>query len=169
MTIDSSNQKLFTMENSIEKIDGWLCHWTPKGYSVVGQSVWANPSDANSDLINNNIIDGRIVWILRGKAPVITKALRVQAAGAIGIVLVDSGKCTTFDQKCIPGADKTRGEYFAQYDKANYWKDLKIPIIFILLKDANSFASKLNLQNIMDINEYDIKTNTMNDDIKSEL
>lgn len=145
-TIDVSKQTVFSTEEQEVIYEGWRCHWSPKDFSVKGQSVWANPYDANTDLINNNIVDGRIVWILRGKSPVISKALRAQAAGAIGIVLVDGGKCTTFDQKCMPGADKSRGEYFAQYDKASYWIDLRIPVILVLLKDANSLAAKLNLK-----------------------
>ena len=169
MTIIFSKQKLFSSENPNVIFDGWRCHWTSNDYTVVGQSVWANPSDANSDLINKNITDGRIVWILRGNLPIISKALRAQSAGAIGIVLVDNGRCTTYDQKCIPGADKKRGEYFAQLDKASFWVDLKIPMIFVLLNDGNSLAAKLDLRiKIIETNSDAIKVDTMNN-IKNDL
>jgi hypothetical protein len=68
---------------------------------------------------------------------------------------VDNGQCThEFDQTCIPGADKRRGERFSQIDNPEAWlvhqfghceyaklmvfgfrRDIKIPTIFVLRKD----------------------------------
>lgn len=49
--------------------------------------------------------------VRRGEVPLVHKAAQVQAAGGLGIIIVDNGICTNgFDQFCCPGADKSRGE-----------------------------------------------------------
>ena len=34
--------------------------------------------------------------------------------GAIGAIIVDDGQCVAYNQHCLPGADKQRGEGFAR-------------------------------------------------------
>ena len=34
--------------------------------------------------------------------------------GAVGVIIIDDGQCVAYDQHCLPGADKQRGEGFAR-------------------------------------------------------
>ena len=45
----------------------------------------------------------------------------LQAAGAIGVLIVDDGRCQAFDQRCMPGAEKKHKEKFAIYDDSGPW------------------------------------------------
>lgn len=48
----------------------------------------------------------------RGGVPLVQKAAHAQAAGAYGVIVVDTaGRCDAgFNQFCCPGADKYKGE-----------------------------------------------------------
>ena len=48
----------------------------------------------------------RIVLVERGGVPLVDKVLRAQAAGALGVLITDTGYCKSFDQFCSAGADK---------------------------------------------------------------
>lgn len=124
---------------------GWSSHWSPRKFSVSSGSIWVDPPLANNDIINGNNLRGQIVWVLRGEIGIVFKIKRIQAAGAIGVIIVDDGKCTKFDQKCMPGADKSRGEGFAALDLEKQWKNIKIPIIFVLKDTALLFAKQIGL------------------------
>jgi hypothetical protein len=55
-------------------------------------------------------LNGWECWALgpRGDTGVIVTC--PQAAGGLGIIIVDDGICTSFDQYCCPGASKLQGE-----------------------------------------------------------
>jgi hypothetical protein len=57
-------------------------------------------------LKNHAACHGRIVLVERGGVPIVDKALAAQAAGALGVVVTDTGDCTTFNQVCSAGASK---------------------------------------------------------------
>jgi hypothetical protein len=65
---------------------------------------------------------GKIAIVQRGKIPIVTKAIHVQRAGAIACVILDNGICLNeFDQHCIPGSDKRKGDRFAVSDNPIEW------------------------------------------------
>ena len=73
----------------------------------------------------------KIVFVQRGEeVPIVTKVLDVQKEGAIGVVVVDDGRCERYDQLCIPGADKSRKEKFGAMDSPLLWSHVHIPVLF---------------------------------------
>jgi hypothetical protein len=124
---------------------GWSCHWSPRKFLVSSGSTWVDPPLANDNIVNGDNLRGQIVWVLRGEIGIVFKIKKIQAAGAIGVIVVDDGNCTKFDQKCMPGADKSRGEGFAALDIEKQWKNIKIPIIFVLKDEALLFANRIGL------------------------
>lgn len=42
-------------------------------------------------------------------------------AGAVGVIIVDDGTCTKFNQACVPGSSKVSGEGFAAADIEKAW------------------------------------------------
>lgn len=66
---------------------------------------------------------GKIAIVQRGKIPIVTKALHVQRAGAIACIILDNGICREFDQHCVPGSDKKKGDRFAVSDHPVDWYD----------------------------------------------
>lgn len=137
--IDNKEQKLrlfdFVTFSEMATIFGWCSHWNPD-FVAVGQAVWADPIRGDAALINHMDFVHRVAIFERGSVPFISKIRAAQAAGAIACVIVDNGFCShDFDQTCIPGADKKRGERFSQIDNPDAWRDIKIPAIFVLKKD----------------------------------
>ena len=46
------------------------------------------------------------------------------------MVVVDDGRCGSYDQSCLPGASKAHGERFAMEDHSIHWFDtLQLPLI----------------------------------------
>jgi len=84
--------------------------------------VLCQPEQADSDLLNAAQLQGKVVVTNRGGCAFIEKARRVVAAGARGLVIVN-----TDDTVCIPGGD---GEYCAG-----------IPVIMIKAQDADTLLS----------------------------
>lgn len=47
--------------------------------------------------------------------------MSLQNAGAIALVVVDDGRCESYDQRCLPGANREQGEGFAVVDVPAHW------------------------------------------------
>lgn len=124
---------------------GWPCHWSAKRLQAYGQPVWANPVLADIPLKNAADLYGGIAIIQRGIIPIVYKIRAVQTAGAIGVIIVDDGRCTAFDQLCMPGADLSRGEKFAVRDVEDPWLTIRLPVILLLRSDAANLFHKIGL------------------------
>lgn len=44
-----------------------------------------------------------------------------QQFGALALIVVDDGQCARYDQRCLPGADKSAGEGYAIEDIPAKW------------------------------------------------
>ena len=122
----------------------WKCHWSPSiPYVIVSNNVWADPSYADVVLTNENKISGNVAWVIRGNIGFVHKVKVLQKAGALAVIIVDNGKCTSFNQACIPGADKSRGENFALKDMSGPWENVRIPVYFMLYDDAIEVAKSI--------------------------
>ncbi len=66
-------------------------------------------------------MSGKIAVVQRGIVPIATKALHVQRVGAIACLVLDNGPCEEFDQRCVPGSDKVKGDRFAVTDDPEEW------------------------------------------------
>ena len=120
-------------------VSAWSSYWSPRGFKASGELadvVFAEPPGSSSSAIqvsNREEVEHRIAVVQRGGVPIVRLALAAQAAGAIAVVVVDSsGRCNGhFDQYCVLGADKTRGEFWAQVDLPRPWLDLRIPTVLV--------------------------------------
>ena len=86
---------------------------SPKAYHVSAEMVVADPpmldgtaGEDGSAFRNARAAHHRIVLVERGGVPLVDKVLRAQAAGALGVLITDTGYCKSFDQFCSAGADK---------------------------------------------------------------
>jgi hypothetical protein len=96
----------------------WSCHYSPKQFNLHhDQLVLAyNTTPTILDIENNIVVMKRSL-----ENPLVTQVLELQAQGALGVILVDNGSCNAYDQKCFPGADKSRDEGFAAQDDHSLW------------------------------------------------
>ncbi|CAN0456280.1 unnamed protein product, partial [Phaeothamnion confervicola] len=70
-----------------------------------------------------------------GGIPLVHKALRAQAAGALAVVVVDDGACRErFGQHCVPGSAPPEG--WASGDAAWPWQELHVPVVLVLGRDG---------------------------------
>lgn len=110
LTIHDRDQSLSIMGDDSSTLDVWSAHSSPKAFVVHGFLA-----HRDTDYV------GKIVAISRDDEPISVKVKRAQSAGAIACIIIDNGKCTSFDQKCMPGSDKSKGQYFADVDPPKAW------------------------------------------------
>jgi hypothetical protein len=116
----------------------WSSHHNPGHHDTIAEVVIADPPLADKPLVNAHQARHRLLLVDRGGVPILQKVRAAQDAGAIGVLIADSGKCNnTFDQICVPGADKTRSEGFARFDPAEKWSTVHIPVALIHKADAD--------------------------------
>lgn len=134
LTIDDNRQMISCRAvgsgNILSEIEGWSGHYT-LGVTVSGAVAWAVDDLALPDLA------GKIAIVRRGTTPLSVKARTVQEAGAIGMIVVDGSDfedafpCEAFDQGCVPGATKARGEGWGMQDVGTMWKNIHMPMILV--------------------------------------
>lgn len=128
----------------LKSVNLWKCHWSPSlPYTIVSRNVWADPLYVDSVLTNGDKISGNIAWVIRGKIGLVHKVIALQKANALAVIIVDNGKCVSFNQACIPGADKSRGENFALKDMSEPWENIRIPVYFMLYEDGIKVAETI--------------------------
>eukprot|EP00940_MAST-03C_sp_MAST-3C-sp2_P002402 g2402.t1 len=117
----------------------WAAHYSPRSFSVTAEVVRTDPPKATSKIENEAQIRDRIALIARGGAPLRTKVLHAQQAGAVAAVIYDNtGRCDKrFDQRCSPGADRSSNLGFAAQDTPESWSQLKIPAVLLRGADAD--------------------------------
>ena len=52
----------------------------------------------------------------------------------MAVVIVDeTSRCNggKFDQYCVYGADKSRGEGWGQVDRAKHWESVRVPVVMV--------------------------------------
>lgn len=115
------------------RFDVWAAHYSPRTHSVTSEAVLSDPRDAATPITNADIVRDRIAVIARGGAPLRTKILHAQRAGAVAAMIYDNtGKCDErFDQRCSPGGDKDGGTGFAAQDTPETWSDIMIPSVLL--------------------------------------
>ncbi|TMW55414.1 hypothetical protein Poli38472_013305 [Pythium oligandrum] len=126
------------------QFDVWSGHFSPRKFQVSSEIARADPFDASSPLVNAADVKDRVVIIARGNVPFVFKVYHAQLAGALGVIIGDfNGTChNRFDQRCVPGADRTRGEGFGLHDRHVLWQRIRIPFV-LALKEASTRLLKL--------------------------
>jgi hypothetical protein len=131
LQLNDSSETISCSDHPQHVLDAWSSHWSPKAFTVIGKAVYANPIWLDNDVKHPEALVDKIVIANRGSVPMALKAMRVQAAGGKGLIVIDDGPCKEFDQVCIAGSDKSRGEPWGRYDMGDYWKNLRIPVVLI--------------------------------------
>ena len=140
----SDSQELLSIATggaALRDAEVWASAFSPKTYDVTAEAVLAVPAEGHEPLRNADIVQDRIVVVMRGKVPLHVKVKHAQEAGALGVVIVDTGRCDAkFDQKCSQGADKSRGEGFAAEDDKDLWEKYHIPSVMVQRKHAKALG-----------------------------
>jgi hypothetical protein len=94
-------------------------------------AVWALPRMAEADLANASELVGKVALVDRGGVPAVEKARRVQNAGAVACVIVN-----TDDKSWRPGGHMPAGAA-----QADVGADITIPVIVVPLSASSAFGS----------------------------
>ena len=140
LQLNDSAQTLSCSDHSQYVVNAWTSHWSPKSFTIIGKAVYANPILLDSDVRRPETVVDKIVIASRGRVPLAHKAKRVQAAGGKGLIVIDDGLCEEYDQACVAGSDKSRGEAWGRYDMPEHWKDLRIPVILLRRGDERKLG-----------------------------
>ncbi|KAL3664505.1 hypothetical protein V7S43_010257 [Phytophthora oleae] len=131
----SNNEGSREVERTFE---AWSGHYSPRLFDVSAELVLADPPDASQPLRNTHAVRDRVLLAVRGGAPFVFKLHYAQRAGALGLIIADAnGSCAGgFDQSCVPGADKRRGEGFSARERHVLWSQAHIPSVLVLQEAA---------------------------------
>lgn len=134
----------------VTSMDVWSSYYSPMKFSVAGIPLHVeSPISSVPDISGENVFVGKVAILSRDGEPISAKARYMQSVGAIGCIVVDTGKCVDYDQKCFPGSHKGRGEYFGEVDPPKAWNSIRIPVVFILNnKASDSFFDSLSVATI---------------------
>ncbi|KAJ0412084.1 hypothetical protein ATCC90586_004004 [Pythium insidiosum] len=126
----------------------WAAHFSPRRFVVSSELVLADPLDASEPLRNAEQVRDRVVLVTRGTVPFVFKIHHAQLAGALGVVIADvNGVCQrTFDQGCVPGANKRNREGFGAQDRHSLWNRIHIPSVLVLQEESQKLLSLLGAQ-----------------------
>merc|ERR1712196_556431 len=102
-----------------------------------------DPEYAEDELSNTEEVKGAVVIVRRGKVPFLTKAKQASRAGALGLIIVDDGRCSGEDdyvwddksQLCVVGSVRGNGDGFAREGHPEGWQNVNIPA-FLVLKES---------------------------------
>ncbi|KAG7395293.1 hypothetical protein PHYBOEH_003960 [Phytophthora boehmeriae] len=130
----------------VRSFEAWASHHSPRIFDVSAELVLADPPDASGPLRNAHAVRDRVVLALRGGVPFVFKLHYAQRAGALGLIIADAnGSCSgSFDQSCVPGADKGRREGFAAQERHRLWDQARIPCVLVLQDAAKDLLERLN-------------------------
>ena len=109
--------------------DGLTALQGEKDYKLTSFLVYAMPNDVSRAPMNADEVRGNIAICHRGSVPMVHKILTLQAAGALGVVLVDDGSCRDALDCGRAGSPRLGG--FAPKDDAAAWRKVAIPAVFV--------------------------------------
>lgn len=104
----------------------------PPAITVTGKLIYSVPNHADSEVIyNGHNLYNNIALVERGKVSILEKCIRLQSYGAIGVVIMDDGRCNDDLTYCGPRAGGVGEGGFAPHDDPKLWKDINIPVFLI--------------------------------------
>ena len=116
-----------------------LSVWDP----FLAELVYGVPNDGSEAFVN--ALGGAVVLVDRGGGvSLVDKVLRAQEAGAIAVVIADTGECSpTFECGRALGS-RAEGK-MAHRDGREVWEDVFIPCVLITRQDADRLRAQLTL------------------------
>ncbi|KAA0153957.1 hypothetical protein FNF31_06359 [Cafeteria roenbergensis] len=127
----------------------WAAAHGPPSFDIEAELVYSVPNDASEPLVNP--VRGAAVLVERGGAPIITKVIHAQEAGAVAVIVIDTpGDCSEAFE-CGRLGSSSGGTGFAAADPASRWQHVIIPVALV----TRGTAQRLVLQ--MDATEMHIE------------
>ena len=121
-----------------------------KEYNIKGELIYGVPNFGEIDnMLNRLEFKERIVMVKRGKVSLQIKAINIQRGGAIGLIIVDDGKCNEEFTQCGPMAGSVQDGGFAPSDKESVWNKIKIPVLLITQQSAQKLWPFMDISKIM--------------------
>ena len=131
-------------------ISGLVPRFGLKEYFVSAQLVYCIPNLADSKIINEDQLNGRIVVVDRGSVSLYEKVLRIQGSGAVGIIIADDGQCNDMFTYCGQKAGSVRDGGFAAHDYfSESWRLIKIPVLLVTSKTAEAIRRLMPVERIL--------------------
>ena len=129
---------------------GLLPRYGTKDYLVSGEVIYCIPNLADTPtLINGHHVRDRIAFVDRGGNSLLEKATKLQAAGAIGIIIADDGQCDEQFFHCGVRAGSAPEGGFAAHDHMNEgWKSITIPVLLVTLNTAEKIRRIMPIEKI---------------------
>jgi hypothetical protein len=120
-------------------------------FSKTGELVYCVPNYGEKErLLNSHQLDGRIVFVERGKVSLLEKVLRIQhQSEAIAIIIADDGSCDESFHNCGPRAGSVNDGGFAAYDDELKWQQVEIPVILITRASAEKLKGLMRSKSIL--------------------
>ncbi|KAJ8669869.1 hypothetical protein QAD02_001128 [Eretmocerus hayati] len=104
-----------------------------KNEKLTGNVVLANPPSGCSEIINANALKGMIGIVDRGSCMFVDKARRLQAAGAIGGIVLDN----------VPSSSLQNSPMFAMSGDGKGDDDVNIPLVFLFSVEASQLLQAI--------------------------
>ncbi|ETL90756.1 hypothetical protein L917_10617 [Phytophthora nicotianae] len=139
--VSNNSEGVIAVERTFE---AWTGHYSPRLFDVSAELILADPPDASRPLKNVHAVRDRVLLAVRGGVPLVFKVHHAQRAGALGLIIADAnGHCAGgFDQSCVPGSDKIRGEGFAAQERHVLWDQAHIPCVLVLKEAAQELLAR---------------------------
>ncbi|KAK0157873.1 hypothetical protein PV328_011562 [Microctonus aethiopoides] len=127
---------------------------------IIGKPVFATPTMACDEIKNADKIYGNIALVLRGNCMFVEKAQKIQQAGAIAGIVLDTTK----------GSSIMSSSMFVMSGDGSTDSEIKIPIVFLFNLEANELLQALAKTDdmIITIGDYtgeEAQLNAPNDDM----
>ena len=112
--------------------------------------MYAVPNDGSRAPMNKWQLKDKLALFDRGGVPLVEKVLLAQAAGAVGVVLVDDGQCADEKFTFCGMAGRLNDGGFARNDKAEQWRRVEIPSVLITEMSGQRIKNLMHLE-VIDI------------------
>lgn len=144
---------------------GLLPRYGIRDYDVTGQVIYCIPNFVENEdrIVNQAEFVGRIVLVDRGIVSLQEKALGIQNARAMALIIADDGKCNESFQFCGPRAGSVMEGGFAAHDEPQSWENIHIPVLLVTSETADNLRALMKNKKV-DIPRIGMHNVTLFDD-----
>lgn len=121
----------------------------PKDYSITGELVYCVPNHAETaSIFNIHHFQDRIVFVDRGKVPMLEKVAKIQKSDALGVIIADDGSCDEGFRYCTSRTGSVQEGGFAAFDDEVRWMGIEIPVVLVSLDSAERLRRLMNNRSV---------------------
>mmetsp|Transcript_30867 Transcript_30867/g.57580 ORF Transcript_30867/g.57580 Transcript_30867/m.57580 type:complete len:234 (-) Transcript_30867:313-1014(-) len=118
----------------------------PSKFDVTGSLVYCLPNYAESSPLNQFDIEENIAFVDRGQISIVEKVTTLQRAGAVGVVIADSGECDNAFKSCGNRIGSASEGGLSAYDFAETWSAIKIPVVIVTKDMAEKLRTLMEVK-----------------------